>query len=163
MTTTSPDRDPFRAKRAHLFVLAGRYLAAAIPRGAPLWWDRATFDAIKSWKRLGVEPGALESDRFVVSVIDRVRGKTLSRQALRQRFRTACQILGTSRLESLSIYDGRNTFVNHALARGRSLAELRGAAAHANIVTASADLHTTLTEHPYAGQLFGCGSDPAVR
>jgi len=110
-------------------------------RRITLWWDRRNLETLVEWKQFRVEQGAVARDRFVVSAINRTRGKTLTRQAIRQRFRTACKVLGKSRLVSLSIHDGRHTFVSHALAAGRTLAEVRDAAGHANVVTTSAYLH----------------------
>ena len=57
----------------------------------------------------------------------------LSRHTLRKRFRTACKVLGLARLETLTAHHGRHTFISHALAGGRSLAEVRNAAGHANV------------------------------
>ena len=48
-----------------------------------------------------------------------------SRHTLRTRFRTACRVLGQERLKHLTIHHGRHTFISHALAGGRTLAEVR--------------------------------------
>ncbi|MDZ4781656.1 MAG: site-specific integrase [Planctomycetia bacterium] len=139
--------------RPHIVIRAAVAKSRRLRR-IPLWWDRRTLETLVEWKQLRVEEGATARDRFVVSAINRTRGKTLTRQAIRQRFRTACKVLGKSRLESLSIHDGRHTFVSHALAGGRTLAEIRDAAGHANIVTTSAYLHVVVREGTPAGQLF---------
>jgi hypothetical protein len=56
-----------------------------------------------------------------------------SRHTLWKRFRTACPVLSAERLESLTIQHGRHTFISHALAGGRTLAEVRNAAGHSNV------------------------------
>jgi integrase len=73
---------------------------------------------------LGATPDVL----FVASLRLGRPMKTLSRHTLRRRFRTACKVLGRKRLETLTIHHGRHTFISHALAGGRSLAETRDAA-----------------------------------
>ncbi len=42
-------------------------------------------------------------------------------------------MLGPERLTSLTIHHGRHTFTSHAVAGGRTLAEVRDAAGHANV------------------------------
>jgi len=54
----------------------------------------------------------------------------LQRAAIRRRFLSACKVLGLKRLQTLTIHHARHTFVSHALAGGRTLAEVRGAAGH---------------------------------
>lgn len=70
----------------------------------------------------------------------------LSRHTLRKRFRTACNVLGKERLEELVIHHGRHTFICHALAGGRTLAEVRDAAGHANVSIASTYLHVAVED-----------------
>ena len=62
------------------------------------------------------------------------RGLPLQRHALRRRFLTACKALGRERLRMLTIHHGRHTFISHALAGGRTLAEVRDAAGHSNVL-----------------------------
>jgi site-specific recombinase XerD len=62
-------------------------------------------------------------------------GSSLIRHAIRERFRTACKPLNLERLRGLTVHHGRHTFVNHALAGGRTLAEVKAAAGHASLVT----------------------------
>ena len=50
-------------------------------------------------------------------------------------------MLGTARLDMLTIRHGRHTFISHALAGGRTLAEVRDAAGHANVSISSDYLH----------------------
>jgi integrase len=39
----------------------------------------------------------------------------------------------SARLRTLPVHQGRHTFISHALAGGRSLAEVRAAAGHSNV------------------------------
>jgi site-specific recombinase XerD len=79
--------------------------------------------------------------------------RTLSRHTIRKRFRTACKVLGAARLASLTIHHGRHTFISHALAGGRTLAEVRDAAGHANVSITSGYLHVAV-ESGAVGKLF---------
>jgi len=45
--------------------------------------------------------------------------------------------------------------VSHALAGGRTLAEVRSAAGHANLVTTSIYLHVAVDDEGEVGRLFG--------
>ena len=53
-------------------------------------------------------------------------------------------MLGAERLESLTIQHGRHKFISHALARGRTLAEVRDAAGHSNVSITSGYLHVAV-------------------
>jgi site-specific recombinase XerD len=55
---------------------------------------------------------------------------------------------------TLTIHHGRHTFISHALAGGKSLAEVRDAAGHANVSITSAYLHVAV-EDEGVGELFG--------
>ena len=77
-----------------------------------------------------------------------------SRHTLRKRFRTACRVLGPERLKTLTIHHGRHIFISHALAGGRTLAELRDAAGHSNVSITSGHLHVAV-EDDGVGSLFG--------
>ncbi len=57
------------------------------------------------------------------------------------------------RLETLTIHHGRHTFISHALAGGRTLAEVRDAVGHANVSITSAYLHIAV-EDDEVGTLF---------
>jgi site-specific recombinase XerD len=54
----------------------------------------------------------------------------------------------------LTIHHGRHTFISHALAGGRTLAEVRDAASHANIATNSIYLHVVVDDEGVR-KLFG--------
>ena len=63
------------------------------------------------------------------------------------------QALGRERLTSFTIHHGRHTFISHALAGGRTLAEVRDAAGHANVIVTSGYLHVAV-ESEAVGRLF---------
>jgi Site-specific recombinase XerD len=118
-------------------------------RIVPLWWDAGTLADLVSWKSYRLDQGGEHNDPFVPN-----RGGTrLSRHTLRKRFRTACKMLGKERLASLTIHHGRHTFISHALAGGRTLAEVRDAAGHANVSITSGYLHVVIDD-TVIGALF---------
>jgi integrase len=119
----------------------------------PLWWDAATLADLTMWKADRLWHGALPQDPFLASLQTRRAAIPLSRHTLRKRFRTACKVLGRQRLESLTIHHGRHSFISHALAGGRSLAEVRDAAGHANVSITSAYLHIAVDDDS-VGNLF---------
>jgi integrase len=124
------------------------------PRTVPLCWDAGTFEDLAAWKAERLRAGAECDELFPTSLIpDRVV-RSFSCHTLRKRFRTACRILGASRLETLTIHYGRHTFISHALAGSRSLAELRDAAGHANLSITSGYLHVVVDEETVVGTLF---------
>jgi integrase len=63
--------------------------------------------------------------------------------------------LGRDRLASLTIHHGRQTFISHALAGGRTLAEVRDAASHTNVSITSVYLHVAVEDDGTVGNLFG--------
>lgn len=90
---------------------------------------------------------------FVGSLRPNRRTAVLPRHTLRQRFKTACRVLGLERLQTLTIHHGRHTFISHALAGGRTLAEVRDAAEHANVSVTSSYLDVAV-EDESVGELF---------
>ena len=76
-----------------------------------------------------------------------------ARHTFRKLFQTAGKVLGPERLRALTIHHGRHTFISHALAGGRTLAEVRDAAGHANVSVTSGYLHVAV-EADLVGQLF---------
>ena len=119
----------------------------------PLWWDAGTLADLAKWKAERLGRGVAPDAPFVASLRPGRTMKPLSRHTLRRRFRTACKALGRERLETLTIHHGRHTFISHALAGGRSLAEARDAAGHANVSITSAYLHVAV-EDDGVGELF---------
>jgi integrase/recombinase XerC len=127
-------------------------------RNVPLWWDAGTLADLKDWKVERLAHGARGTDPFVCSVQSNRRGQSLRRAALRRRFLTACKALGLARLRTLTIHHGRHTFVSHALAGGRTLAEVRAAAGHASLLTTSVYLHVAVDDDGEIGALFASGN-----
>jgi integrase len=127
-------------------------------RIVPLWWDAGTVADLVAWK---VERAPQGTDHEAPFVPNR-RGSQLSRHTLRKRFRTACKVLGSGRLASLTIHHGRHTFISHALAGGRTLAEVRDAAGHANVSITSGYLHVAI-EDEGIGDLFQFSLGPSLR
>lgn len=123
-------------------------------RTVPLWWDAGTLQDITAWKLERLQQGTTTEDFLLVSPRPGRDAKRFSRHTLRRRFRTACKVLGLARLETLTIHHGRHTFISHALAGGRTLAEVRDAAGHANVSITSAYLHIAV-EDQGIGNLFG--------
>jgi integrase len=58
-------------------------------------------------------------------------------------------------MSHLTIHHGRHTFISHALAGGRTLAEVRDAAGHAYGTVTSGYLHAAVEEQDIVGCLFG--------
>ena len=54
----------------------------------------------------------------------------------------------------LTIHHGRHTFISHALAGGRTLAEVRDAAGHSSVLVTSAYLHVAVEDDGAVGSLF---------
>ena len=57
----------------------------------------------------------------------------------------------------LTIHHGRHTFISHALAGGRTLAEVRDAAGHSSVLVTSAYLHVAVEDQGTEGDLFRLG------
>ena len=138
--------------RAHIRIRTGA-LKGGRPRMVPLWWDAGTLEDLSAWKIDRVRSGAEHNEPFLASLVPGRPVKTFSRHTLRKRFRTACKILGLPRLESLTIHHGRHTFISHALAGRRTLAEVRDAAGHANVSITSGYLHVAVDDEA-VGDLF---------
>jgi integrase len=119
----------------------------------PLWWDAGTLADVAAWNEERLARGALPDHPFVSSLQPGRDTFVLSRHTLRKRFRTACKTLGPARLVSLTIHHGRHTFISHALAGGKTLAEVRDAAGHANVTVTSGYLHVAV-ENDSVGRLF---------
>jgi integrase/recombinase XerD len=71
-----------------------------------------------------------------------------------QAVRATCKVLGRERLAGLTIHHGRHTFISHALAGGRTLAEVRDAAGHSNVTITSTYLHVDVNDDELIGNLF---------
>jgi integrase len=123
-------------------------------RTIPLWWDAGTLADVAAWKAERQRQGATASDLFVCSMLANRRGEPLSRHALRLRFQRACRSLGPERIAHVTIHHGRHTFVSHALAGGRTLAEVRDAAGHSHVGTTSLYAHVAVEDDAAVGNLF---------
>jgi integrase len=139
--------------RPHLQV-RGEFAKLHRPRRVPLWWDVGTLEDLANWKSFRQRQGATSADPFICSHQQATLGQRLNRHVLRRRFLTACRVLGWPRLRTLTIHHGRHTFISHALAGGRTLAEVRAAAGHANLVTTSVYLHVAVDDDGAVGNLF---------
>jgi len=139
--------------RPHLLVRA-EHAKLNRPRRVPLWWDAGTLADLSAWLDYRRGQGARRDDPFVCSLQAATLGLPLNRHVLRRRFHTACRVLGWERLRSLTIHHGRHTFISHALAGGRTLAEVKAAAGHASLLTTSVYLHVVVDEREEVGELF---------
>jgi len=145
------------SSRPHIHVpaaIAKRHKA----RKVPLWWDAATLAGVAEWKAERIAQGAGPADAFVCSQAASKLGKPLSVRNSQARWKAAIKVLGAERRAMLSIHCGRHSFCSHALAGGRSLAEVRDAAGHANIATTSIYLHAVTDDSESVGNLFAFSS-----
>ena len=126
----------------------------ATARQIPLWWDQGTLDDLRAWKREREQQGASASDYFVCAQQNGTRGKRLDRRNARNRFIVACRALGPARAAEITIHHGRHSFISHALAGGRSLAEVAAAAGHANITITAIYTHVAVDDDGRIGSLF---------
>ena len=123
-------------------------------RRVPLWWDRGTLDDLAAWKVERREQDAAPSHPFVCSQAEGSFGGRLDRRNARMRFISSCDVLGPERRAELTIHNGRHSFVSHALAGGRSLAEVRDAAGHSNVAITSVYTHVATDDDGEVGDLF---------
>ncbi len=127
------------------------------PRRVPLWWDAGTLEDIAAWKAHRRAEGACANDPFICSLQRATLGEPLNRHVLRRRFVTACGALGHPRQRTLTIHHGRHTFISHALAGGRTLAEVRAAAGHSSLMTTSVYLHVAADDGGGGGEVVWIG------
>jgi integrase len=139
--------------RPHLRIRVGASKGGR-SRTVPLWWDAGTLADVTAWKIKRLALGATLTQPFVASFRTGHTIQQFSRHTLRKRFRTACKSLGAERLVSLTIHHGRHTFISHALAGGRTLAEVRDAVGHGNVTITSRYLHSGVDNDDSVGQLF---------
>ena len=116
--------------------------------------DAGTLADLRTWKRLREQQGARAKDPIICCLKPNKHGRPLIRHTIRERFRTACKPLGLERLRGLTIHHGRHTFVSHALAGGRTLAEVKVAAGHSSLVTTTIYLHIAVDDDATPGRLF---------
>ena len=123
-------------------------------RRVHLWWDGATLADLTAWKAERKGQGAKPTDPFVCTQHADAAGKRLDRFNCRKRFQAACRCLGPARVAELTIHHGRHSFVSHALAGGRSLAEVRDAAGHSSVSITSVYTHVANDDNGRVGDLF---------
>jgi integrase len=146
--------------RPHLRIRRGAAKGGR-PRTVPLWWDAGTLADLSTWHAERLRHGATADEPLLDSRRPGRATGPLSRHTLRKRFRTACKVLGRERLRSLTIHHGRHTFISHALAGHRTLAEVRDAAGHANVSITSGYLHAAVDDEAVVGNLFQTAFHPA--
>lgn len=140
--------------------IRAEYAKLGRPRRVPLWWDAGTLADLTAWLACRRQRGARRDEPFICSLQRATLGEPLNRHVLRRRFHTACGVLGWERLRTLTIHHGRHTFISHALAGGRTLAEVKAAAGHASLLTTSVYLHVAVDEDGSVGHLF---EQPSIR
>lgn len=123
-------------------------------RRVPLWWDQATLEDLTAWREFRLKnDGAKPRDPLVCTRAMAMAGHKLHRNAIRSRFLTGCRSLGKDRIKSLTVHDGRHTFVSHAI-RHRTLVEVRMAAGHRSVATTNIYLHLAVDDDGKIGNLF---------
>ena len=127
-------------------------------RRVPLWWDTGTLDDLTNWKAERQRQSARQADYLVCAMSRAAFGKKLDARNLRHRFISSCRVLGKERQRHLTIHHGRHSFCSHALAGGRTLAEVRDAAGHRNISTTSIYAHI-VTDGDEPGDIFAFNND----
>lgn len=110
-------------------------------RRSPLWWDAGTLEDIRMWTAKRMMDGAQPGDPFVCQQNKNSYGDRIKVKSASLRWRTAISALPADRIADLSIHTGRHTFVSHALAGGRSLAEVMFAVGHGSLRTTQIYLH----------------------
>ena len=120
----------------------------------PLWWNQGTLADLAAWKAERQAQGAGPSDFFACGQAKGHQGKQLDRRNARARFISSCRVLGPDRRAEITIHHGRHSFCSHALAGGRTLAEVRDAAGHANVATTSIYTHVAVEDDDGPGDLF---------
>ena len=126
----------------------------AIAREIPLTWDSATLADLRSWKELRERQGASANDLYLCSQQATAFGRKLDIRNGRMRFIGACKVLGEGRARELTVHCGRHSFVSHALAGGKSLAEVQQAAGHRSVSTTGVYVHTATDDDHAIGNLF---------
>lgn len=116
------------------------------PRRVPLWWDTGTLADLQAWANERKGQGAECGDWFVCSQAEGRKYKGLDRRNARARFISACRVVGEDRQGEITIHTGRHSYVSHALAGGRTLAEVKIAAGHSNISTTSVYVHVAVSD-----------------
>jgi hypothetical protein len=128
-------------------VLSEDIVAQALTATRVVWLDRVYSPLMTLTVFLGQ---VLSADHSCRAAVARLIAHRLSRG---ERRCSACGALDADRLESLTMHDVRHTFISHALAGGRTLAEVRDAAGHSNVsrllrLTCAVDWRPCRTQKP---------------
>jgi integrase/recombinase XerD len=149
--------------RPHIRILIGK---GKKRRNVPLWWDGATLECIIAWAHFRMNECGDETMPLVTAApVGRYDGlnKRLSRFRVWAQYKTiAREALGERRAKTVWPHTGRHSFVSHALAGGRSLAEVRDAAGHCNVSITSAYIHIAEDDGGKVGNLFAFDKEPAA-
>lgn len=119
-------------------------------RSVPLWWDRGTYEDIVEFVEWRLQTQPADAVAVYPSFEDRHHLQTLGEFMHRRRLigrwdRFMAYALGLDRAKQLGVHAGRHSFCSHALATGRTLAEVRDAAGHANISITNVYVHALET------------------
>lgn len=124
-------------------------------RKIPLWWDAATLADLAAWKEERIAQGATSDSPFVCNQARNEKfGNPLSIRNAQNRFKAAIKVLGSERVESLSIHCGRHSFCSHAIATGKDIVLVRDAAGHASIATTNIYAHACKDDPKQVGNMF---------
>ncbi len=126
----------------------------AVAREVSLLWDTGTLADLRSWKEFRERQGASANDLYLCSQQATAFGKRLDRRNARSRFIAACGVLGRDRAAEITIHHGRHSYISHALAGGKSLAEVAASAGHANITITAIYTHVAVDDDGQIGSLF---------
>lgn len=108
-------------------------------RTVPLWWDAGTLADITAWcAERRQRDGACSTDLAIATR----KNTRINRKSAARSFQRICKCLG----RSVTIHDGRHTFVSTMLHLGHSLPAVQAAAGHANVATTG--IYTHLMDEP---------------
>lgn len=133
-------------------------------RRVPLWWDIGTLEALDEWITVRRGMGASDTDPVFCTLQDQPQyksrtrrsypGRPMTRQAVSHHFMQAIKCLGKQRQKQLNAHGGRHTFAVYMLNAGHSLAEVRDALGHTNIITTGIYLHPVPEDRTKRGSIY---------
>ena len=114
--------------------------------------DQGTLDDLRAWKHFRENEGAGPNDLVICT---RVRGfgRQIDRFTVRERFKTACRVLGPERRREITIHHGRHSFISHALHKGYNIVQVMEMAGHSSLATTSIYAHL-VSDEAQIGDLF---------
>lgn len=139
-------------------------------RRVPLLIDSTAYEQIRAWKDERLSAGAAKKEPFIISTAKggitksdtpfigdsgpgstvRTRkgpGRQLSRDGVARRFKTAIKILGSERVATLSIHNGRHSCASILLHKGMPIARVQALMGHSNLQTTSVYAHIIPSEN----------------